>query len=116
MEQVIQNAEANRQWKMMLSNIYGVYLILDNTDGQQYVGSAYGQEGLWGRWGTYVATKHGNNKNLIELINREPERYKNFQFSILSVLPNATLKDDVIRLEGIIKKKLGSRAFGLNDN
>lgn len=113
---VIQNPEANRQWKMMLSNVYGVYLILDTTDGQQYVGSAYGQNGLWGRWSTYVATKHGNNKNLTELLMREPNRYKNFQFSILSVLPNSTLKDEVIKLEGIMKKKLGSRAFGLNDN
>lgn len=113
---IIKNPDANRQWQLMLSNVCGVYLILDKKDGQQYVGSASGREGFWGRWSNYVATKHGGNKILVELLNMEPEEYKNFQFSILHVLPKSALESDVTQLESIVKKKLGSRAFGLNAN
>lgn len=116
LSKIIQNPDANRQWKMMLSNVYGVYLILDKKDGQQYVGSAYGKEGIWGRWSNYINSKHGNNRILIKLLNSEPDRYKYFQFSILNVLPNSSMKEQVIQLESIIKDKLGSRAFGLNAN
>lgn len=114
---IIQNPDANRQWQLMLSNVCGVYLILDkNNDGQQYVGSAYGKDGIWGRWSSYVATKHGNNIKLKELLSQYPEEYKNFQFSILHVLPNSALKEEVTQLETTVKEKLGSRAFGLNAN
>ena len=64
----------NKQWKMMLSNVYGVYLILDTITGQQYIGSAYGKDGLWGRWSNYIHTKHGGNKILIELLKESPSR------------------------------------------
>lgn len=113
---VVSNPDANRQWKRMLSNVYGVYLILDKKTGKQYVGSAYGKEGLWGRWSNYVLTKHGNNKILIDLLEQSPEEYKNFQFSILDVLPNSILKESVTQKESRIKEKLGSIAFGLNAN
>jgi len=101
---------------MMLSNIYGIYLILDTTDGQQYIGSAYGKEGIWSRWSYYVQTKHGGNKILIDLMSNYPERYKKFQFSILNVLPNSSLREQVMQLEQVTKEKLGTRAFGLNSN
>lgn len=113
---VINNPEANRQWKVMLSNVFGVYLNLNKQNGQQYIGSASGKDGFWGRWSEYADTKHGNNIALIELLSKEPDRYIDFQFSILSVLPNSTLKADVTRLESVIKEKLGSRSFGLNEN
>lgn len=116
LEKIVRNPDVNKQWKMMLSNVYGIYLILDKSDGQQYVGSAYGKEGLWGRWSNYVQTKHGGNKILIDLLNTDPLRYKKFQFSILSVLPHSSLHDQVIQLEQITKEKLGSKAFGLNSN
>jgi hypothetical protein len=113
---IIKNPNSNRQWKVMLSNVYGIYLILDKTSGQQYVGSAYGKEGIWGRWGHYVDSKHGGNKILMELLNDDPVRYKNFQFSILNVLPNSSMNDEVIQLESIVKEKLGTRVYGLNAN
>lgn len=116
LQKVVKNPDANKQWKMMLSNVYGIYLIQDTTNGQQYIGSAYGKEGIWGRWSNYIQTKHGENKLLIELLNNDPERYKKFQFSILNVLPNSSLHDQVIQLEQITKEKLGTRAFGLNSN
>lgn len=116
LSKTIKNPDANRQWKMMLSNVYGVYLILDKKDGQQYVGSAYGKDGIWGRWSNYIQSKHGDNKILVELLKNDPMRYKHFQFSILSVLPSSSIREQVIQLESITKEKLGTRVFGLNAN
>lgn len=116
LSKTIKNPDANRQWKMMLSNVYGVYLILDKKDGQQYVGSAYGKDGIWGRWSHYIQSKHGDNKILVELLKNDPMRYKHFQFSILNVLPSSSIREQVIQLESITKEKLGTRVFGLNAN
>jgi len=116
LEKIVRHPDVNKQWKMMLSNVYGVYLILDTITGQQYIGSAYGKDGLWGRWSNYIHTKHGGNKILIELLKESPSRYKKFRFSILNVVPNSSLREEVIHLEQITKEKLGTRAFGLNSN
>ena len=110
LEKIVRNPDVNKQWKMMLSNVYGIYLILDKSDGQQYVGSAYGKEGLWGRWSNYVQTKHGGNKILIDLLNTDPLRYKKFQFSILSVLPHSSLHDQVIQLNKL-RREVGFKSF-----
>ena len=56
-------------WKKVLSATKGIYLISDTKTGKLYVGSAYGEEGIWGRWSRYVSTNgHGDNKTLKELI------------------------------------------------
>jgi hypothetical protein len=34
----------------------------------------------------------------------------------LNVVPNSSLREEVIHLEQITKEKLGTRAFGLNSN
>ncbi|PXW91774.1 hypothetical protein DES38_104208 [Streptohalobacillus salinus] len=116
LEKIVQYPDVNKQWRTMLSNVYGVYLLLDTTTGQQYIGSAYGKEGLWGRWRNYIQTKHGGNKILIELLSDDPLRYKKFRFSILNVVPNSSLREEVIHLEQLTKEKLGTRVFGLNSN
>ena len=36
-------------WKTALSNVKGVYIIVDTKNGKQYVGSAYGDECIWQR-------------------------------------------------------------------
>lgn len=51
---IIKNPDANRVWHTMLASVAGVYLIVDTIDGRQYVGSAYGEKGILGRWGNYV--------------------------------------------------------------
>jgi len=116
LSKIINNPNANKQWKMMLSNVCGVYVILDKKNGQQYIGSAYGDEGIWGRWSHYVKSKDGDNKKLIELIEKNPLRYKDFQFGIINVLPNSALNKEVIELESITKEKFGTRVFGFNGN
>ena len=55
-------------WKSALENVKGVYLITDTSTGKRYVGSAYGDQGIWSRWGAYVSSGHGGNKELQELV------------------------------------------------
>jgi hypothetical protein len=113
---IINNPDANRVWHTLLSSVAGIYLIVDMTDGSQYVGSAYGEHGLLGRWKTYVSKQDGGNTRLIALLQEEPDRYKRFQFSVLRTLPKSLTMPQVISYENIYKQKLGSRSYGLNGN
>jgi hypothetical protein len=57
-------------WYNNLSTVKGIYLITDNNN-KLYVGSAYGVEGIWGRWKEYVNTNgHGNNIALIPPVSK----------------------------------------------
>ena len=104
-------------WKRMLSSVYGVYVICDNKTGQLYIGSAYGDEGIWGRWSEYVKTNgHGNNKSLAGLIKNDANYAKNFSFSLLVVMSKNSTKDAVIAKEQIFKRKFGTQIHGLNNN
>lgn len=104
-------------WKMMLSSTKGIYLIHDSQSGKLYVGSAYGEDGIWGRWKDYVATNgHGNNKELKSLMKIEKNYNNNLNFSILMLLPKTVTADEAIRKEQLFKKKLGTNSFGLNKN
>lgn len=113
LQRIVSNPAANRIWHTMLRSVAGVYLILDKTDGKQYIGSAYGEDGILGRWKTYSENGHGGNKKLKDL---PQENYDNFQFSILRTLPKTMTMKEVIALENAYKKKLGSIAYGLNKN
>jgi hypothetical protein len=108
--------ESNREWHRMLSCVSGVYLVLDCVTGMQYVGSAYGAGGIWSRWTTYAKDPSGGNVLLRQLLQQHPDRYKQFQFSILRVLEPGVPKEAVIDQEVWTKRKLGCRAFGLNGN
>jgi hypothetical protein len=106
-----------REWKLMLSATKGVYLISDTKTGKLYVGSAYGEEGIWGRWATYVKTNGtGDNKTLKELINKDKNYALNFRFSILMLLPKTITADQAVEKEQLFKNKLGTNSFGLNNN
>ena len=107
-----------REWKIVLSAVKGVYLITDTRTGKLYVGSAYGESGIWGRWCDYVNTNgHGGNKSLLELINKDKDYASEcFQFSILMLLPKTVTADEAIAKEQLFKRKLGTNAFGLNNN
>ncbi len=116
LRELIANPVAHRDWYASLSAVSGVYLILAETTGKQYVGSAYGDTGIWGRWSVYAKAKNGVNKLLIDLIANDPNYPTRFRFSILQVLPKSTKPAEVIRWESRYKEKLGSRALGLNSN
>jgi len=98
-------------WRTALAHWRGIYYIVDATDGKGYVGSAYGDDNLLGRWTNYADRGHGGN---VQLRSREPE---NFRFSILERLSPDMESADVIRREASWKQRIGTRVpNGLNEN
>lgn len=118
LESIVLAPDFYSEWVGALSTTYAIYLITDTKTGKQYVGSASGKDGLYGRWSNYVDTKHGGNKKIQLLLKRYPERYHKFQFSILQLLPKSlgVDKDRISKIESLWKNKLNSIEFGLNDN
>lgn len=116
LKEIVENPTIYEAWHTALSSVNAIYLIVDRETGKQYVGSAYGKDGLLGRWSCYVNSLHGNNKLMKELICDHPERYHYFQFSILQILPKTATDDEVIQTESLYKKKLLTIPFGMNDN
>ncbi|GGG82471.1 hypothetical protein GCM10011415_35240 [Salipiger pallidus] len=99
-----------RQWAATLRHWRGIYLIVDESDGQRYVGSAYGAENLLGRWQRHVA---GDVGVPVELRPRDPSR---FRFSILELMAPTALVEDVVACENSWKLRLDTRRNGLNEN
>lgn len=110
LKMMTQFPDTNLTWVKTLSSVNGVYLIKDKVSGKLYVGSAYGEQGIYGRWLAYAQNGHGGN---LELQDLDPI---NFQFSILEIVPATTTADGVIECENRWKEKLGTRQFGLNKN
>lgn len=110
LKRLTQNPESNVTWMKALSSVNGVYLIRDQSSGKLYVGSAYGDQGIYGRWSDYAKNGHGGNKKLKGL---NPD---NFKFSILEIVSATTTPDEVIECENRWKEKLGTRKHGLNKN
>jgi len=109
--------EANPSWRTALTNVAGVYLITDRSDGRHYVGSAYGGDGIWQRWTSYTKDGHGGNAELRDLLRERGENHaQNFQFSLLEVCDLYSSNDYVIARETYWKQVLMSREFGLNKN
>ena len=104
-------------WKTALSNVKGVYLIVDVLTGKQYVGSAYGDECIWQRWAEYAKNGHGGNIELKELLSKNGEDYKfNFKYSILEICNMSLGSEYIISRETHWKQVLMTREFGLNKN
>lgn len=104
-------------WKTALSNVKGVYLITDKSNGKLYIGSAYGSNAFWQRWTEYVNNGHGNNKLLKEVINKNGISYSsNFTFSILEICNINSMDDEIIGKESFWKDRLLTRKFGYNEN
>ena len=96
-------------WRNQLESVRGIYLITDEKTGKRYVGSASGDGGVWGRWGSYVYTGHANNKGIRELIEdknlKKKERglnycRKNFHFSLLEHWTHMASKETIKYREG----------------
>lgn len=115
-EHIIKNQRLD--WKTALMSVKGVYLIIDKSNGKKYVGSAYGDTGLWSRWECYVNTGHGWNQGLSELISETGIEYAraNFQFSILEFYSMRTDDQFIINREQHWKRVLCSNQFGYNRN
>lgn len=107
------NGRQATEWETALKNVPGVYLITDQSNGRLYVGSAYGEEGLWQRWGCYVKTGHGENKKLKEICKAHGNNYAmdNFVISLLWYGGTAVSDEEVISKENFWKDTLRSRDF-----
>lgn len=92
-------------WQSVLKSVKGVYLLVDKETGKHYVGSAKGEESLWGRFLDYAGNGHGGNVELRRL-GRRP-----YQVTVLEVVNSDT---GIERTEEAWKRKLLSREFGLN--
>jgi len=106
-------------WKAALENVKGVYLIIDKNNGKKYVGSAYGDMGIWSRWSTYMTTGHGYNDELTKIIDEKGLDYarENFRLSLLEYRPMKTDDEKIIERENYWKEALLSRGeFGYNKN
>jgi hypothetical protein len=97
-------------WLFALKSSRGVYLLTCPKTKEQYVGSATGEEGFWGRWQNYIQNGHGGN---VGLKSRDPSDY---QVSILEVAGTSATQDDIQRMEGRWQAKLQSIEMGLNRN
>ena len=114
---------AHASWKGGLSGLDGVYLITDIKTNKRYVGSAYGEGGIWGRWEAYMRAI-GGSKGLGELFSdMSEEGMKEYaeaylQFSILESWPlNSKSDSEVIHRENHWKEVLLTRGpCGLNRN
>jgi hypothetical protein len=113
---ICENPVANKDWHRMSSSVAGIYLIVDSETGLQYVGSAYGSGGILARWRQYAKTGHGGNLRLKAAIAANQFGSKSLRFAILRTLEKTLTKNEVIAYEAFHKKKLGTRAFGLNSN
>lgn len=116
LHEIINHPDANHDWYHQLSSVNGIYMILDNKTGHQYIGSANGKNGIWQRWSEYASNYTGDNKELMALLKSDPLYYKNFKYSVLQTLPSNITQREVVAIENLYKEKLGSRAHGLNRN
>ena len=94
----------------------GVYIIHDAMSGKRYVGSAYGDTGLWARWEQYATTLHGGNIDLRALVEREGDDYArdNLMFALFEFWAMRTSDEFVLKREAYWKSVLLSRQFGHN--
>ena len=116
LESIIHHAKPD--WKTALESVKGVYLITDKKNGKMYVGSAYGEMGIWSRWCCYIGTGHGWNDELTRIIRQSGIDYarENFQLSVLEYRSMKTDDSVIIDREQFWKRALNTRKFGYNKN
>lgn len=117
LETLVRNSRPD--WKAALSSIKGVYLISDLMTGKRYIGSAYGNQGIWSRWCAYVASGHGGNVELRALVSDPTLDYcrKAFRFALLEARPAPTPDEAILAREAFWKRVLFTRGEqGLNRN
>lgn len=114
--------DSKPDWVSALSNCHGVYLITDIETGMRYVGSAYGEEGIWSRWGNYFKTGgHAHNKLLKNLLRAKAGgadyARKYFRISLLEQASSRDSEQYIIQRESYWKEVLLTRGrYGLNEN
>ncbi|MBW7837629.1 MAG: GIY-YIG nuclease family protein [Sphingomonadales bacterium] len=117
LESLVRNERPD--WKAALENIKGVYLIVDVKTEMRYVGSAYGDAGIWSRWSEYVSSGHGGNVELRQLVTDPNLEYcrQYFRFALLEHRPKIAEDKLIFAREAHWKRLLLTRGEnGLNRN
>lgn len=112
LKSIFKNPEAYRQWQSQLESVGGVYLITAEN-GHQYVGSASGKRGIWGRWGDYAKNPTGGNEVLKKLLKKSPGIEATFKFSVLRTFDLGTDRSEAVQMEEQLRRKLGDRTVSL---
>ena len=108
-----------KNWQTVLENQKAVYLITDTATNKRYVGSAYGEDMLLGRWRNYAENGYGGNKELKALVEENGLEYvkNNFRYSILDIYKSTTDDEAIIARESWWKNILLTRGdYGYNAN
>jgi hypothetical protein len=119
-------------WKSALSSVSGVYLLSDISNGKRYVGSAYGMNGIYGRWKQYLEKGYDSSEeqsgtrfpnSQLKQIATDPSKgmkyiEKNFRFAVLETLPKGYINSLIIERENYWKEILTTRDanYGYNSN
>ncbi len=101
-------------WRTALENQKGIYLIVDTSNGKMYVGSAYGECMLLGRWQSYAKNGHGGNVELRGLDFAHIQQH--FRYSILDIYKSTVNDATILERESWWKRVLLTRTFGYNSN
>lgn len=117
------------EWQSYLKARKGIYLITDTNNGKLYVGSAYGKDGVFGRWKTYMESgfdknelENGKypNKKFQEIVKDKKKGIayiqKNFHYTLLETFTDEISDEDIINRESWWKERLLTKEFGYNAN
>jgi hypothetical protein len=104
-------------WMTALRNVKGIYLITDTNTGKRYVGSAYGDDGIWSRWNNYIENGHGGNVEL-KILAADPDYCRKFfRIALLEYRSFQTTDETIRNRESYWKRILLTRGEGgLNRN
>lgn len=117
MQYIIKNEEPT--WKNALSKVKGIYVITDTSNGELYIGSASGNDGIWQRWSSYANINNltGGNKIFEDMKNNNKDRIiNNFTYSILEIFDIKTNQEYILQRESYWKNVLKTKTFGMNCN
>lgn len=105
------------EWRSALASVAGVYLISDSKTGRHYVGSATGENGIWGRWCEYAKNGHGGNVGIRTImLELGSDHIRNLRYSILEIADTHASQTEILQRESHWKKVLLTREYGLNEN
>ncbi|HKL79543.1 MAG TPA: GIY-YIG nuclease family protein [Mobilitalea sp.] len=119
MKHIIQRDEPI--WKEALSNVKGIYVITDTSNGNLYIGSASGNtDGIWQRWSGYASLNNltGGNKEFIQILNEKGSEYitQHFRYSIIEIFDTKTKVETILERENYWKNVLNTKNHGMNHN
>jgi len=119
LREIVSQNEPN--WKQALSNVKGVYVITDMSNGKLYIGSASGNDGgIWQRWSGYADVDNltGGNQEFINILESKSREHimNNFKYSIIEIFDTKTKIETIIERENYWKNVFSTRLHGMNHN